>query len=104
MNDKSLPPDVISQWPEVLKDVVVRVVPLAYLHSLKILFKNGKIWELNIASQFNKNDVENLTNNLSELLKVYESSIESIDFQLDVERVKKDSVKSTSKFFKIKNK
>lgn len=104
MNNQSLPPEIINQWPEVLKDVVVRVVPLAYLHSLKILFKNGKIWDLSVASHFKTNDIESLTANLRELLKVYETSIESIDFQLDVERVKQDSVKLTNKFFKTKSK
>lgn len=102
MKEQSLPAEIIERWPEILEDIVVTAIPLAYLHSLKIFFKNGKIWELPITAKCKKDDVELLTRNLEVLLKEYEESIESMDFQVDIARVKKDSIRITNKFFKVK--
>jgi hypothetical protein len=97
---KPLPQDVVDQWPEVFSDVEVRAIPLAYLHSLRILFKDGKIWDINIAAQFKKIGAEDLELHLQELINSYEDSIEHIDFRLDVQRVKKDVIKKTKSLFK----
>lgn len=102
MKEQSLPAEIIERWPEILEDIVVKAIPLAYLHSLKIFFKNGKIWDLPIAAKYKQADIEPLTRNLEELLKAYEDSIESMDFQVDIARVKKDSIRTTNKFFKVK--
>lgn len=99
-----MPPDVIDQWPEVFSELDVRAVPIAYLHSLRITFKDGKVWDLNIASHLKKSKTENLEDHIEELIEAYEDVIEHIDFRLDVERVKKDIIKKTNKFLKKKNK
>jgi hypothetical protein len=39
---------------------------------------------------------------LSELLKTYEKNIESIDFKLDTEKIKKDIERTTRRFLKKK--
>ena len=45
---KKLPDSVISQWPEVLSDVDIDVVPLEYLRSIRVEFTDGKLWEIDI--------------------------------------------------------
>jgi predicted component of type VI protein secretion system len=97
---KGLPKDVIDQWPEVFNDVDVKAVPLAYLHSMRIIFEDGKVWDLNIASHVKKNGVHDLEEHIQELISTYEESIEHIDFRLDVDRVKKDIMKKTKSFLK----
>lgn len=105
MKKKSLlPPDVIDQWPEVFNDLQVTAVPIAYLHSLRIIFKDGKVWDLNIATHAKRNNIEDLESHLQELIETYEEVIEHIDFRLDVERVKKDIIKKTTKFLKTRKK
>lgn len=99
---KTLPKDVVDQWPEVFADIHVNAVPLAYLHSLRIIFKNGKVWDVNIAAQAKRVDVNDLEEHLREMLQSYEDEIEHIDFRLDVDRVKKDIMKSTNSFLKKK--
>lgn len=98
---KSLPKDVIDQWPEVFGDINVKAVPLAYLHSMRIIFKGGKVWDVNIAGQA-KQHGDDLEEHLRELLANYEEEIEHIDFRLDVEKVKKDVIKETTRFLKKK--
>lgn len=100
----SLPPDVIDQWPEVFSELDVKAVPIAYLHSMRITFKDGKVWDLNVAAHAKKNSVENLETHLEELIESYEEVIEHIDFRLDVEKVKKDIIKKTNNFLKLKKK
>lgn len=100
MKKKSLPKDVVDQWPEVFSEVDVKAVPLEYLHSMRIIFKDGKVWDINIASHAKNHGIDNLEEHLEELIESYEESIEHIDFRLDVERVKKDVMKKTRSFLK----
>lgn len=100
MKKKSLPKDVVDQWPEIFSDVDVKAVPLEYLHSMRIIFSDGKVWDLNIAAHAKKNGIQDLDQHLQELIGNYEESIEHIDFRLDVDRVKKDIIKKTKSFLK----
>lgn len=100
MKKKSLPKDVVDQWPEVFSEVDVRAIPIPYLYSLRIIFKDGKIWDINIDDHARKNSIDDLETHISELITTYEDSIEHIDFRLDVERMKKDVMKKTKSFLK----
>ena len=95
---KGLPPEVVNKWPDVFGDVDVRAIPLEYLHSLRVLFNNGKQWD--IAVDVNKNPAKQLEKTLRELFHTYDSSIKHVDFKLDTDRVKKDVQKSTNRFLK----
>lgn len=98
----SLPQDVIDQWPEVFNEIHVTAVPIAYLHSLRITFKDGKVWDVNIAAHIKKHHDSDLEDHLEELIESYEEVIEHIDFRLDVNKVKRDIIKKTNKFLKTK--
>ena len=43
-----LPKHVIDIWPDVFKDIDLKVVPLDYLHSIRVVFQDGKIWDIDI--------------------------------------------------------
>lgn len=99
---KTFPKDVIEHWPEVFGEITLNVVPLQYLNSITITFKNEKVWEIKMDSPQAKKDWDSFENNLKEMLSSYESEIDNVDFKLDTERVKKDITKNTSKFLKKK--
>jgi hypothetical protein len=99
---RNLPKDVIKDWPEVFEDVRLNVVPLGYLHTVLVNFKDGKTWEIRITQQTKKGGWEAFEKNLAELVKNYEATIDNIDFKLDTTRVKKDIERSTQKFLKKK--
>lgn len=99
---KILPREVIEHWPEVFGEVKLNVLPLKYLHSVMINFKDGKAWEIQVTTQIKRDGWPAFEKNLSELAKNYEESIDNIDFKLDSTKVKKDIVKSTQKFLKKK--
>ena len=99
---RDLPKDVIDCWPEVFGEVKLHVLPLKYISAVLINFKDGKTWEIRVTADVKKEGWEAFERNLSELVKTYEESIENIDFKLDTDKVKKDIVKSTTKFLKKK--
>lgn len=102
MKKRPLPKEVIDNWPEIFGDIDVKAIPLEYLYSMNILFKDGKRWELNIASHVKNHDISGLDSQLKEFIGTYEDSIEHIDLRLDVNRVKKDITKKTRSFLKNK--
>jgi hypothetical protein len=97
---KIFPKDVVEHWPEVFGEITLNVVPLVYLDSVTVTFKNKKVWEIKISSKQAKDDWDTFEQNLKEMLASYESEIENVDFRLDTERVKKDMIKHTNRFLR----
>ena len=50
-NGKPFPKDVIEHWPEVFGEITLNVVPLKYLDSITVTFKNTKVWEIQITAK-----------------------------------------------------
>jgi hypothetical protein len=99
---RSLPKDVIDHWPEIFGEVKLNVMPLRYLHTVLVNFKDGKTWEIKITAKTKKEGWVAFEKNLMELIKNYEENIENVDFKLNTPQVKKDIEASTQKFFKRK--
>jgi hypothetical protein len=97
---KEFPKEVVDHWPEVFGEITLNVIPLRYLDSITVTFKNTKVWEIKISSKQAKEDWGSFEKSLKELLSSYESEIENVDFKLDTERVKKDMIKNTNNFLK----
>jgi protein associated with RNAse G/E len=98
------PKDVVDQWPEIFGEVAIKAIPLDYTRSMRIIFKNGNEWNINIAAHAKTSGLDYVEMQLQELLDTYEDSIEHIDFQLDVNKVMKDAIKTTKSFLKKPNK
>lgn len=96
---KKFPKEIIDHWPEVFGDITLNVIPLKYLDRIKIIFKNGKVWEIDMTDKRSDNWVL-LEKQLKEMISHYESEIDNIDFKLDTARIKKDMIKSCNRFFK----
>lgn len=97
---KKFPKEVIDHWPEVFGEITLNVIPLKYLDSITIKFKNNKVWEVDVRSKQAQDDWDSFEKNLKEMLSTYENEIDNVDFKLDTDRLKKDIVKNTSKFLK----
>ena len=99
---KPLPKEVIAHWPEVFEEVSLSVLPLPYLHSVVINFKDNKSWEIKLTTKIKKEGWSSFHQSLSDLLTSYEEQIDDVDFKLDAVKVKKDVEKLTTKFLKKK--
>lgn len=104
MKKQSLPKDIVDQWPEIFNEIDVKAVPLEYLDSMRIIFKDGKIWLFRLKNKSKIVETEEFKESLETLIETYRDSIEHIDFRLDVDKVKKDVVKKTTSFMKNKKK
>lgn len=97
-----LPRDVIKGWPEVFGEVYLNVLPLRYLHTVLINFKDGKTWEIKITEKTRREGWDSFNESLADLISTYKENLDNIDFKLDTDRVKKDVQRSTQKFLKKK--
>ena len=98
--NKKLPDDVVKHWPEVFRDVELNVVPIKYLHSVRVQFSDGKIWDIDVGKSKLKDSPEAVEKSLQDLFIEYEKNIEHIDFRLDTQKIKHDIQKSTASFLK----
>jgi len=101
---RKLPDEAIEQWPEVLADVEISVIPVEYLHAIYVTFDDGRVWEIEFDNRkLNKNteDVARaIEDDLEELFAEFEDVIVHVDFRLDTERVKNDIKRRTRIFMK----
>ena len=94
--------NIIDQWPEIFSDVDTSAVPLPYLHSIVVSFKDGKQWNV-VLKDTDKNSKDGkIPKHLYEFFQLHEEQIEHIDFRIDVEKIKKDVIKNTNRFLKRK--
>ena len=73
-------------------------IPLEYINTLVVTFKDKTIWEIDMQNRDLGDDPESA---LDEFFNEYEETIASVDFRLDLERLKKDVSKRTHKFLKL---
>ena len=99
----ALPHDVIAHWPEVFQDVRVEAVPVEYLHSIRVSFKDGRIWDIDVEKSKKQQESANIETILEEMFQEYDEHIANVDFRLDTNRIKKDIQARTKSFLK-KNK
>jgi len=95
-----LPKDVVAHWPEVFEDVRVEAVPIEYLHSVRVTFKDGRTWDIDIEKSRKHHSTANFETILEEMFREYDEHIVNVDFRLDTERIKKDIQARTSRFLK----
>ena len=97
---KTLPKEVIDHWPEVFGEINLKVIPIRYLDSILISFKDGRSWSISVRSKLRCNDTSKVEAELQEFFTAYDDAISNIDFKLDTEKVKRDILKITGKFLK----
>ena len=100
LRKNKLPKNVIDIWPDVFGEVDIKVIPLEYLHSIRVVFKDGKIWDIDIANSNTADSEVNIQEELEGIFQAYENDILNVDFRLDIKRVKEDIKKRTAFFMK----
>ena len=96
-----LPKHVIDIWPDVFKDIDLKVVPIDYIHTIRVVFHDGKIWDIDIQKSKDENGRKvNVQKELETIFRQYEKDISNVDFRLDTERLKRDIKKRTALFMK----
>jgi hypothetical protein len=91
-----------KQWPEIFENIELSTIPILYLHSVRITFNDGKIWDIDVDKSKKSNNNVKIEQSLVKLFDEYEDRIQHIDFRLDTEKIKKDITKKTKKLLKKK--
>jgi len=100
--DNKLPPEIIKQWPEVLGDVDVQVIPIQYVEKIIVQFVDGRVWDIDVQSSIKNKPHLDIESALSELFAEYEDTIANIDFRIDTAKVKTDIKNRTHRFIKTR--
>lgn len=95
---KRLPDEVIQHWPEVFNDIDIKTIPIQYLSTIRIEFKDGTIWEIDCAGKTATG--ADLDKTISDLFQDYGNDILHVDFRLNTSKVKRDIQKKTRAFLK----
>lgn len=95
---KTLPKEVVDLWPEIFGEVTLNVVPLVYVHTLEITFKNKKVWEIDFRKNLKARNWDAFEKEIKEIISQYEDEIYAVNFRLDTDRIKKDISRHTKKF------
>ena len=92
---------MVKEWPEVFEDLYMNTMPVNYVKSLRLEFKNGRVWEIDIQDQLSQISSEALSSKMLATIQEYRNDIHKIDFSINIEKLKTDVIASTQKIFTI---
>jgi len=100
-----LPPSIVEQWPEVLKDIEIKAVPAEYLKAVNVTFTDGEVWIIDVHKGLTDDDQSEMLieDALEEFFAEYNDTIVQVEFQLDAPALISD-IKSRTKTFMKKRK
>lgn len=88
--------ETIKSWPDILKDIRIESIPTDYIKHIKINFVDGREWLIDVE----ENPKADFNKAIDELYQEYSDSIASINFNIDIQKIKKDIEKRTTVFLK----
>lgn len=101
LSDKKQPPQTEEHWQEIFDSIDMETLPVAYMNKVIVRFHDKTIWHIDIKDTAKKQPIEDIETSLDEMFNLYQDSIESIDFRMDMDRVKADLSKRVKKFLKL---
>jgi ribosomal protein S18 acetylase RimI-like enzyme len=92
-----IPKNLVNEWPEIFKDMYISTMPVEYLHSIKLEFHDGRVWEIAVDDQLTSLKSQAIADRLIETLYEYADDVKKIDFKVNVEKLKTDIKKEIRK-------
>jgi len=90
-----------NDWEKILDEIDIQHLPIEYVSQIVITFVDGTTWDIDIDDSRKNQTVEEIEDSLDDVFDEFDDTIESLDFRLDIERVKKDLSKRVYKFLKL---
>lgn len=99
--NNKLPADIVDHWPEIFDDIEIKTIPLEYIKEINVQFHDGKIWQLDVDQRkITDSNVQDIERSLESFFEEYDEFIDSVDFNLDTNKVKEDISRRTKRFMK----
>jgi hypothetical protein len=92
-----IPKHLVNEWPEIFEDMYISTMPVEYLHSIKLEFHDGRVWEIAVDDQLTSLKSQAIADRLIETLYEYANDVKKIDFKVNVEKLKTDIKKEIRK-------
>lgn len=73
----------------------MNTMPLFYLNSIQIFFKDGRVWEIDITDHLTKDEPNMVADKILEIFDEYSREIEEINWDINTEQLKKDIADKT---------
>lgn len=89
-----------NEWVDLFGDINTDVVPLKYVESVSVTFKNNNSWEISLPTD---RDWHTIEKNINEMAKGYKHEIEDISFNVDLLKIKNDISLTTTQFLQNNN-
>jgi len=86
-------------WDEILDEVNYDFLPIEYVSTIIVRFVDGKTWEIAVDNR--RRLTEDPGHVIDEFMQEYKDSIDTVDFRLDIPRLKKDITRRTKRFLKL---
>lgn len=102
MSKEELPSNKDEEWDRILDEINLSYLPIEYLKNIIITFEDGNVWDIDVADSRKSQSVEDIELALEDLFEEFDETIDTIDFRLDLERVKKDLSKKVNRLLKNK--
>ena len=91
-----------QEWEDILGEIELTYLPIEYLKNIIVTFEDGTTWDIDVSASKKEQTAEDIEDSLDELFSEYDDTIETVDFRLDLEKVKKDLSKRVNRFLKKK--
>ena len=88
-------------WQEIFDSIDMEFLPVEYINTIVIGFENGQVWDIDVKKSRSMQPIDEIEDALNALFDEYEDSIDTIDFRMDMEELKKALSKRVKKFLKL---
>lgn len=96
-----LPPEVVDHWPEIFSDIEIKAIPIQYIKSINVQFADGKVWVIEVNNEIiTQTNLESVEESLADFFDEYDEVIDTVDFNLNTTKVRKDIETRTKRFMK----
>lgn len=96
VKQKKFEDETIKLWPEILQDIEIESIPSDYVVQIKVNFSDGREWIIDMSD----NEIPDVNKVIEDLQSEYGKVISSINFNVDIDKIKKDIEKRTTVFLK----
>lgn len=91
-----------QEWEDILEEIELTYLPIEYLKNIIVTFEDGTTWDIDVSASKKEQTMEDVEESLDQLFEEYDDTIETVDFRLDLEKVKRDLSKRVNRFLKKK--
>lgn len=90
-----------QDWDDIFDSIEMSYVPLEYVSKIIIKFSDETSWDIDIDNSRKQQPMHQIEDSLDTLFQEYDDLIETVDFKLDLDRIKHDLSKRVLKFLKL---